>query len=68
MKNLITQFIRSGLREHRTSHVSGRGRPLPPPAIARQSDKALVPPMSNRQLHGLLEEGDLAATSNTQKV
>lgn len=60
LKQLMTQFIRSGLREQASAHVVGSQRALPPAAIARQPDSPRVPPMSNRQLHRLLEEDDLS--------
>jgi hypothetical protein len=60
LKQLITQFIRSGLRDQAPARVLGSQRALPPAAIARQSDSPRVRPMSNRQLHRLLEEDDLS--------
>lgn len=51
LKQLMTQFIRSGLRDQAPAHVVGSQRALPPSAIARQPDSPRVPPMSKRQLH-----------------
>lgn len=60
LKQLVTQFMRSDLRDQAPAHVLGIQRALPPAAIARQPDSPRVPPMSKRQLHRLLEEDDLS--------
>ena len=51
LKQLMTQFIRLGLRDQAPAHVLGIQRALPPAAIARQPDSPRVRSMSKRQLH-----------------
>jgi hypothetical protein len=60
LKNLMTGFIRSGLKGQLAATSSGPRRRDPPPvAIRRLDDPPEVPARSNRELHALLEEEDV---------
>jgi len=62
LKNLMTQCIRSGLRDQSAEAPSVTSRrPLPPVAIRRVPGQAPVPAQSNRQLNALLEDEEIEA-------
>ena len=58
LKNLITQFIRSGLRSKTITSSQPARRTLPPVAIRRVSGQPQNPALTNRQLQAILEEED----------
>ena len=61
LKNLMTQFIRSGLAAQGAG-VSTKVHRLPPPvAIRRMPGQAPSPALSNRELNAILEAGDIEA-------
>jgi hypothetical protein len=63
LKNLMTQYIRSGLSAQTDGASSTRShRPPPPVAIRRAPGLVPAPPRSNRQLHAILEEEDVHAS------
>lgn len=60
-KNLVTQWIRAGLRapSNGEADFALSRRPAPPVAILRHSGKAPLPGMTNRQLNALLENEEI---------
>ena len=67
LKNLMTQYIRSGLG----AQTVGAGptlsrRPPPPVAIRRVPGLVPTPPRSNRQLHAMLEEEEIRASRHVE--
>lgn len=62
-KSLMTEYIRSGLRE---PGAEADGRPVrrspPPVAIRREAGRARTPPLSNAQLNNLLEDENVRAS------
>ncbi len=62
LKNLITQFVLSGLAVQEAG-AAPVGRRMPPPvAIRRIPGQAPHPALSNRELHAILEAEDIEAT------
>jgi hypothetical protein len=61
LKNLITQFIRSGLSTQTLPSFESERRMPPPVAIRRISGQPPTRAFTNRQLHAILEEEDLQA-------
>jgi hypothetical protein len=61
-KNLVTQFVLSGLALKDTG-AAPMGRRMPPPvAIRRIPGQALCPALTNRELNAILEAEDIDAT------
>jgi hypothetical protein len=67
LKSLMTQFIRSGLREQSSSDVPPLRRNPPPVAIRRVPGQAPARAMSNRELHELLENNEVEACQSKGK-
>jgi len=65
LKELMTQFIRTGLHGAGTSPAKPRRRGRPPVAIASVPGQAPTPAMTNRQLNELLEAQDLPDVSGS---
>ena len=61
-KNLVTQFVLSGLAVHETGAAPMARRMPPPVAISRIPGQAPCPALTNRELNAILEEGDIEAT------
>lgn len=60
-KSLVTQFIRSGLREQSSTEVPPIRRSPAPVAIRRVPGQVPARAMSNRELHDLLECNEVDA-------
>jgi len=64
LKQLMTEYIRSGLNEKQNTTATGTSRRGPPPvAIRRVEGSSSAPVRSNRQLNALLEEDEVARAS-----
>ena len=62
LKNLMTQCIRSGLRDQPVEAPTATARRAPPPvAIRRASGQAPAQARTNRQLNALLEDEEIEA-------
>ncbi len=62
LKNLVTQLIRSGLRNQSLGTDLTPPRRNPPPiAIYRTPGQAPLPARTNRQLNAILEEEEIGA-------
>jgi hypothetical protein len=62
LKNLMTGFIRSGLKGQLATTSSGPRRRNPPLiAIRRLENSPEIPARSNRELYALIEEEDVRA-------
>jgi hypothetical protein len=62
LKNLITQFVLSGLALQEAGATPVGRRMAPPVAIRRIPGQASLPALSNRELHAVLEAEDIEAT------
>lgn len=62
LKNLMTQFIRSGLAIQGAGVSTKVHRQPPPVAIRRTPSQAPRPALSNRELNAILEAEDVEAT------
>jgi hypothetical protein len=64
LKNLMTEFIRAGLRAQQVSAASEspHRRSPPPVAIRRNAGQGKVPPKSNREIYALLEDEEVTAS------
>ncbi len=60
LKELVAQFIESGLAAGRHLPASDRARNRSPIPIAREADGSVTPALTNAQLNAILEEEDLA--------
>ena len=60
LKEMVTQFIESGLAASTRQPASDRSRRRPPILIAREADGSVTPPLTNAQLNAILEEDHLA--------
>lgn len=59
LKDLAASYIEAGLRgPSAPASTAPRGRAPLPAAILRDPDKPLIPALSNRELHTLLEQDD----------
>lgn len=58
LKELVTQFIETGLAASRNEPTSNRARSTIP--IAREADGSVTPALTNAQLYAILDEEDLA--------
>jgi len=65
LKNLITQFILSGLGSQATASSPSKRRMPPPVAIPRVLGQPPSPALTNRQLNAILEEEDIQAIRET---
>jgi hypothetical protein len=65
LKNLITQFILSGLGSQATASSPSKRRMPPPVAIHRVLGQPSSPALTNRQLNAILEEEDIQAIRET---
>jgi len=65
LKNLITQFILSGLGVQASGSAPSQRRTPPPVAIHRIPGQPPAPALTNRQLHAILEEEDIQAMRET---
>ena len=61
LKNLMTQFIRSGLAVQEPSSKLVARRMPPPVAIRRISGQSPRPALSNRELYAILDAEDIHA-------
>jgi len=61
-KNLVTQFVLSGLAVQETGAAPMARRMPPPVAIRRIPGQAPCPALLNRELHAILEAEDIEAT------
>lgn len=61
LKNLMTQFVLSGLATHDSGSKLVARRMPPPVAIRRIPGQAPCPALSNRELHAILEAEDIDA-------
>jgi len=62
LKNLISQFIESGLSAQGAGVSTKVHRQPPPVAIRRIPGQAPSPTLSNRELHAILEAEDIEVT------
>lgn len=63
LKNLMTHYIRCGLRDpSRAMPATPARRPPPPVAIRRIPGQEPTPARSNRQLHAILEGEEVRAS------
>ena len=60
LKEMVTQFIESGLAASSRQPESDRSRRRPPVPIAREADDSVTPALTNAQLNAILEDDDLA--------
>ncbi len=59
LKELAASYIEAGLRgQPAAAPTAPRQRAPLPPAIARDPRKPLIPALSNRELHAVLEQDD----------
>lgn len=59
LKDLLTLYIHSGLREGATPPSHSEHREPPPVVIPRTPDTPLITPRDNRELHALLEDEEI---------
>jgi hypothetical protein len=62
LKNLMTQFVLSGLAVKDTGAAPMVRRMPPPVAILRTAGQAPIPALTNRELNSILEAEDMEAT------
>jgi len=68
LKNLMIQFVRSGLSAHPPDAVGAPLRRNPPPvAIPRIPGRSPSPALTNRQLYALLEAEEVPTASPRRK-
>lgn len=62
LKNLVIQFVRSGLGTHSAGNDATPARRTPPPvAIRRIPGRRPLPALSTEELHALLEDEEVQA-------
>ncbi|MGB0344631.1 MAG: hypothetical protein ACPGGJ_04470 [Coraliomargarita sp.] len=59
LKDLMTLYIQSGLREDATPPSYSGHREPPPVVIPRMPNTPLITPRDNRELHALLEDEEI---------
>ena len=59
LKDLLTLYIQSGLREGAIPPSHSEHREPPPVVIPRTPDTPLITPRDNRELHALLEDEEI---------
>ena len=62
LKNLMIQFVVSGLAAQGAGAIHGASRTPPPVAIRRTPGQAPRPALPNRELYAILEADDVEAT------
>jgi len=68
LKNLMTQFIRSGLAVQEPSSKLVARRMPPPVAIRRITGQSPRPALSNRELYAILDAEDIHATRSASSA
>jgi len=67
LKNLMTQYIRSGLHEQSTASIHPGCRESPPVMIPRTSDTPYNKACSNSDLQALLDEEEIESARSVQE-
>ncbi len=65
LKDLMTLYIQSGLREEATPPSYTEHREPPPAVIPRMPNTPLIAPRDNRELHALLEDEEIKRIGRT---
>lgn len=65
LKELVTQLIQRGLANGEPATTPAQPDGKLPVAITRVADSALVPAMTNAQLHAILDAADMAQYQRT---
>ena len=68
LKNIMTQFIRSGLALQEPSSKLVARRMPPPVAIRRITGQSPRPALSNRELYAILDAEDIHATRSASSA